>query len=127
MSSIQKLLPFVERLFTPVHVSTKHPSTMRSVATQENEASHCDHQHTVWTEAEHKRLSRLFQIAGSVGPLYYASVKVCDQPVEALVDSGSSVRIMSFDLFRVIGKKVGMTADALPVPDVILRGYTHYG
>ena len=83
--------------------------------------------YTVWTEAEHKRLSRSFQITGSVGPLYYASVKVCDQPVEALVYSGSSVTIMSFDIFKLIGKKVGMTADALPVQDVILRGYNHYG
>ena len=74
----------------------------------------------VCTRNGHRRLSQSFQITGSVGPLYYAHVKVCGQPVEALVDLGSSATIMSFDVFRVIGRKVG---DVLQLPDVILRDY----
>ena len=100
---------------TPGHVSTS------SVVTQEeSEASTCDSLHKEWTVAEHRRLSQSFQITGSVGPLYYAHVKVCGQPVEAVVDLGSSATIMSFDVFRVIGRKVG---DVLQLPDVILRDY----
>ena len=54
--------------------------------------------------------------------LYYSRVNVCGQPVEAL-DSGLSATIMSFSLFRIIGKKVGMTADAFLV---ILRDYNQH-
>ena len=37
---------------------------------------------------------------GSVGPLYYADVKVAAIPGKALIDTGSPATIMSFKLFK---------------------------
>ena len=64
------------------------------------------------------------QVTGSVGPLYYCRVTIAGQPVEALMDSGSSATIMSFSLFKQIAKAARLSADILMKPDVVLRDYT---
>ena len=66
------------------------------------------------------------QITGPVSPLYYANVKVSGQPVEALLDTGSSASIISFSMFKELGRKAGMTADVLAKPDMVLRDYNHH-
>ncbi len=45
------------------------------------------------------------QVTGSLGPLYYAQVVVEGTPFDAMVDTGSSASIMSFDLFQKVGLK----------------------
>ena len=63
------------------------------------------------------------QIVGAVGPLCYALVEIEGQEVEAMVDTGSSATIISFPLFKRLGKSAGVPAAALNRPDVILRDY----
>ena len=63
-------------------------------------------------------------VAGAVGPLYYCNVNIAGEPVEAMVDTGSSATIMSFDLFKKIGRKAGIAMGALSQPDVTLRDYS---
>ena len=52
-------------------------------------------------------------VSGALGPLYYATVVLGGEPVEALIDPGSSVTIVSFDLFKKIGRATGIPQDAL--------------
>ena len=40
-----------------------------------------------------------------------------------MVDKGSSATILSFDLFKRIGKKANIPVSALSAPDVVLRDY----
>ena len=63
-------------------------------------------------------------VSGSHGPLFYAKVTVTSTSVEAMVDPGSSVTIMSFELFRKIGARAKVPVEALKQPDVVLRDYS---
>ena len=72
-----------------------------------------------WMDMEFKRLTESYEgsagvdtVAGAVGPLYYCQVNVAGEPVEAMVDTGSSATIMSFDLFKKIGKRAGITVQS---------------
>ena len=64
-------------------------------------------------------------VAGSVGPLYYADVKVAATPGRALIDTGSPATIMSFKLFKTIGKAANISSNSLlPVdPGFMLKDY----
>ncbi len=53
------------------------------------------------------------QVTGAIGPLYYAQVKIEGTPVEAMIDPGSSASIISFTLFKKIGKKAKVPSHAL--------------
>ncbi len=60
-------------------------------------------------------------VTGALGLLYYASVTITGETVEALVDPGSSASIMSFETFQWIGPKAGIERQ---IPDVVLRNYS---
>ena len=66
------------------------------------------------------------RVTGPVGPLYYCQVSIAGQPVEALIDSGSSATIMSFNLFKRVAKAAGLSVDILERPDVVLRDYSQH-
>ena len=51
---------------------------------------------------------------------FYAVVEVTGVPVKGLVDPGSSVTIMSFELFKEVGAKAAIPREALKKPDVTL-------
>ena len=61
---------------------------------------------------------------GALGPLYFVTLTVAGSRVEALVDPGSSASIMSYDLFKQIGPKAGISAEDLQPSDVVLRNYS---
>ena len=63
------------------------------------------------------------QVVGAVGPLCYATVEIVGQTVDAMVDTGSSATILSFELFKRIWKNAKIPTSALSKPDVILRDY----
>jgi len=65
-------------------------------------------------------------VAGSLGPLYYADVRVAGTPVKALIDTGSPATILSFELFKTTGKAANISSDSLlPVDgDVALKDYS---
>lgn len=52
-------------------------------------------------------------VIGSVGPLYYCEVEIAVQPVEALIDSGSSATVMTFSLFQKIARDAQLSVDVL--------------
>ena len=90
----------------------------------------CQRLQEEWTEAEFARMRACYDqslevsnVAGALGPLYYAEVTVAGTPVEALIDPGSSATILSFDLFMRIGKTAGITSKELRPPRVTLRDY----
>ena len=83
-----------------------------------------------WTEVEYRRMAKAYQPTGdvdtvtrSLGRLFYATVKVAGVPVEAMVDTGSSATIMSFDLFQKVGKAARIPQEELRPPDVVLHDY----
>ena len=63
-------------------------------------------------------------VSGASGPLFTAAITISGTPVKALVDPGSSATIMSFDLFKKVGKAAGIPRDALKLPEVTLRDYS---
>ena len=77
--------------------------------------------------AEYKACAEVDKVVGAVGPLYYASVEVEGVPTEAMIDPGSSATILSFQLFKQIGKQARIPSTALRKPDRPLRAvsYTH--
>ena len=58
-----------------------------------------------------------------IGPLYYAKVDIEGSPVEALVDPGSAATLISFNLFKQIGRKTNIPSSVLSKPAVSLRDY----
>ena len=98
-------------------------STSDSVATKGGEETLTDRCKRLREELESAELARMSaeyeacaevdQVVGSVGPLYYASVEVEGIPTEALVDSGSSTTILSFQLFKQIEKRAKIPSTAL--------------
>ena len=65
-------------------------------------------------------------VTRAVGPLYYCEVEIAGQPVEALIDSGSSATAMTFSLFQRIARDAQLSVDVLENPDVILRDYNQH-
>ena len=64
------------------------------------------------------------QVAGAVGTLYYVTVSIAGKPVEAMVDTGASATILSFEQFKRISQKADIPVSALSAPDVVLRDYS---
>lgn len=64
-------------------------------------------------------------VNGIKGPLAYAEVLIGGTQVEAMLDTGSSVCIISQDLFLKVGKAAGIPTSALQKPDLPLRDYSH--
>ena len=58
-----------------------------------------------------------------IGPLYYAKVDIEGSPVEALVDPESAATLISFDLFKQIGRKANIPPSVLSKPSITLRDY----
>ena len=63
-------------------------------------------------------------ISGSVGPLYYCTVKIEGEPTRAMVDRRSSMTILNFSTFRELGKRARIPPSALKPPDMPLREYS---
>ena len=79
----------------------QHASNTITGQTQQSEDKTCEDLHQLWVEAEFSRMKRAFQVDNvtrAVGPLYYCEVEIAGQPVEALIDSGSSATVMTFSL-----------------------------
>ena len=76
---------------------------------------------------EYERLSQAYagvdSVTGAVGPLFYAEVIIENTPVNAMIDTGSSATIISFDLFKKIGRAAKIPRQELQRPDIILRDY----
>ena len=97
----------------------------------ENPSDQCQRLQREWVDAEFSRLAEVYTqgasvdtVSGALGPLYYATVSIAGSSVDALVDPGSSATIMSFDLFRMVGKGAGIPREAMRKPEITLRDYS---
>ncbi len=61
-------------------------------------------------------------VSGIKGPLAYTEISIEGTQVEAMLDAGSSVCIISQELFLKVGKAPGI--NALQQPDIPLRDYS---
>ena len=107
----------------------QHTSNTITGQTQQSEDKACDDLHQLWVEAEFTRMKRAFQVdnvSGSVGPLYYCEVEITGQPVETLIDSGSSTTVMTFSLLQRIARDAQLSVDLLENLNVILRDYSQH-
>ena len=127
---------------TPARVSTSMVTASRPALgqTEESLEQRCQRLRKELADAELQRMTSAYNdhidvntitgdvktVAGAVGPLYYADVQVAGTSVKALLDSGSSATIMSFELFKTIGKAANIPADSLlPVDwDLTLKDYS---
>ena len=81
-----------------------------------------------WVDAEFSQLAEVYSqgasvdtVSGALGPLYYATVSIAGSSVDALVDPGLSATIMSFDLFRMVGKGAGIPRKVMRKPEITLQ------
>ena len=102
-----------------------------SNVTAEAARDECQRLQQEWVAAEFGRLGDIYAnegcvdaVSGALGPLFTAAITISGTPVEALVDPGSSATIMSFDLFKKVGKAAGIPRDALKLPEVTLKDYS---
>jgi len=106
-------------------------SAVTSATSRETLEDRCQRLRQEWVDAEFALLSQGYegksivdQVAGAVGPLYYCTVNIAGEPVKAMVDTGSSATILSWDLFQAIGRKANIPKSALYRPKVTLRDYS---
>ena len=116
----------------PLRKPTETPGKVKNASTKtvtmaiESLDERCQWLQSEWFDAEFVRMSKgykgavsVVQAVGAVGPLCYTTVEVAGQKVEAMVDTGSSATILSFELF----KSANIPVTALSKPDVVLRDY----
>ena len=116
----------------PTETPGKVPTASSLAITTHSESidERCQRLQQEWVDAEFARMTSAYettasvdQIAGAVGPLCYATVEIAGESVKAMVDTGSSATVLSFELFSKIGKNAKIPATALSKPDVVLRDY----
>ena len=96
----------------------------------EEPSDQCQRLQQAWVDEEFQHLSEVYStgatvdaVEGALGPLFYSTVEIAGTPVNALVDSGLSATILSFELFRTIGNKAGISRIAMQKSMVTLRDY----
>ena len=57
---------------------------------------------------------------GAVGPLFHGEVNMAGIPVQGLVDTGSGAIIISFEMFKKVGKEANILSSSLHPSDLIL-------
>ena len=107
----------------------QHTSNTITGQTQQSEDKMYEDLHQLWVEAEFSRMKRVFQVDNvteAVRPLYYCEMEIAGQPVEALINSGSSATVMTFSLLQMIARDAQLSVDVLEKPDVVLRDYNQH-
>ena len=100
---------------TPGKVRASQRATSSAVSaahSHEKSEDRCQRLRQEWVDAELLLLSQGYEgkanvdkVAGAVCPLYYCMVNIAGEPVKAMVDTGSSATILSWDVFQAIGRK----------------------
>ncbi len=62
-------------------------------------------------------------VNGTVGSLFYEEVNMAGVPVKGLIDTGSGATIISFEMFKKIGKIGDIPSSSLYPVDLILQDY----
>ena len=121
-------MPFEKPTETPGKVKDSSAKTV-TMATESLD-ERCQRLQQEWFDAQFARMSKgykgavsVVQAVGAVSPLCYTTVEVAGQEVEAMVDTGSSATVLSFELFKKIGKSAIIPVTTLFKPDIVLRDY----
>ena len=72
----------------------------------------------------YRQHAQVDQVTGPIGPLYYARVQIAGVPTDGLVDTGSSVTILSFSQFKEIGKQARIPSSELKPAVGVFRDYS---
>ena len=64
------------------------------------------------------------EVTGALGPLYFVKVTMEGAPVDGMIDPELSATIISFDLFKKVGREARIPSSALEVSHVTLRDYS---
>ena len=72
----------------------------------------------------YRQHAQVDQVTGPIGPLYYARVQIAGVPTDGLVDTGSSVTILSFNQFKEIGKLARIPSSELKPAVGVFRDYS---
>ena len=116
----------------PTETPGKVPTASSLAITTHSESidERCQRLQQEWVDVEFARMTSAYettasvdQIARAVGSLCYATVEITGENVKAMVDTGSSATVLSFELFSKIGKNAKIPATTLSKPDVVLRDY----
>lgn len=110
---------------------TNRPSTTSTISTEkpqeESLEEHCHCLQQELAQAELQRTSTAYNDSlkveakgGAVGPLFYGEVNMAGVPVKGLIDTGSGATIISFELFKKIGKTANIPSSSLSPIDLIL-------
>ena len=67
---------------------------------------------------DYRSSERVDEVTEGLGPLYFAKVTIEGTPVDGMIDPGSSATIISFDLFKKVGREAHIPSNALKVPHV---------
>ena len=100
-------------------------ATSSAVSSHETLEDRCQRLRQEWVNAEFLLLSQGYEgkanidkVAGAIG------VCITAQSVKALVDTGSSVTILSWEVFQAIGRKTKVPVSALFKSEVTLHDYS---
>ena len=85
-----------------------------------------DEANTEFTEMveTYRQHAQVDQVTGPIGPLYYAKIQIAGVPTDGLVDTGSSVTILSFNQFKEIGKQARIPSCELKPAVGVFRDYS---
>ena len=99
----------------------KDASTKTVTMATESLDERCQRLQPEWFDAEFDQMSKgykgavsVVQGVGAVGPLCYTTVEIAGQKFEAMVDTGSSATILSFELFKKISKSAHIPVTPYP-------------
>ncbi len=112
-----------------VQVTTSTVSTGEK--TEESLEERCQRLQEELAAAELQRMTTAYAASQEVdtvtgerlGPLFYSEVPP-GVPVRALIDTGSSAMILSFETFKRIGRVANIPSSSLLAADTTLRDYT---
>ena len=111
------------RSVTTSTVSTEEPQ-------EESLEERCHRLQQELAQTELQRMSAAYDdflkveaVNGAVGPLFHGEVNMAGVPVKGLIDTGSGATIISFEIFKKIGKTANIPSSSLYPVDLILRDY----
>ena len=98
-------------------------STVVGLSANDSELDHPNAEFSSMVET-YQEYAQVDQIIGPIGPLYYARVQIAGVPTDGLVDTGSSVTILSFNQFKEIGKQAKIPSRELKPAVGVFRDYS---
>ena len=110
----------------PSETSGQTQASSSTVVSQSADSTKLDQTNTEFSTIveTYRQHAQVDQVTGPIGPLYYARVQTAGVPTDGLVDTGSSVTILSFNQFKEIGKQARIPSSELKPAVRVFRDYS---